>query len=71
MNKLNPFNKVSKTQFGAVVALLGFVAIQFGFATQGELSELVALSAQALGIIGVMLDRVSKRDINVLGIRRQ
>ena len=64
------FNKISKTYAGAVVALIGYIAVNFGIAEQGEWTEVVALIAQAVGIVGVMWDRLSKKDINVSGIRK-
>ena len=67
---MNIFKYESKTYFSAVVALLGFLALQFGIATEGEWSQLVALLAQVGGIIGIMIDRFSKGNINLLGIRK-
>lgn len=67
---LNPFLKVSKTYTGAVVALLGFIAINFGIATEGEWTQLLALLAQVVGIVGVMWDRYRNGGINLLGVRR-
>ena len=68
--KMNPFNKVSKTYTGAVVALLGFLAINFGVVTEGEWSQLVALLAQVIGLVGVIWDRYNKGDVNFLGFRK-
>ena len=69
MNKINLFKYFSKTYLGGLVALLGFLALQFGIATEGEWSQIVALTGQVVGILGVMADRFSKRDINLLGKR--
>ena len=70
MNRLNIFKYFSKTYLGGLVALLGYLAIQFGVATDGEWSQLVALSMEVVGIIGVMVDRVSKKDISLIGKRK-
>ena len=70
MNKLNIFKYFSKTYLAGLIALLGYLAIQFGVANEGEWSELVAVVAQAVGIIGVMADRVSKKDISLFGQRK-
>ena len=67
---MNPFLRISKTYSGAVVALLGFLALQTGIATEGEWSQFVALVAQLVGIVGVMADRISKKDISWLGVRK-
>lgn len=68
---MNPFKYVSKTYAGGLVALLGYLAIQLGITSAGEWSELVAVIVQGVGIVAVIVDRVSKKDISVLGWRKR
>ena len=71
MKKFNPFKYVSKYYVFGIIAILGYIATNFGFVTAGELNELVALWAQAGGIFGAIIDRVSRGDISIVGWRKK
>ena len=67
---MNPFKYVSKTFYFAVAAAVASVALLMGWVTEGDLNHVAAVAVQISGIFGVLIDRTSKGDINLLGVRK-